>query len=217
MKLPATEDRKARRRDGRWRRIVRRTFYAKLGIAFGVLLVAVACYLRLVAGPVSLEDYSERVAGALADRIGPGWRVALADTAIELQGAMPAVRTAGLEVRNPAGQLVMRAPHAVVSLDPRSLLVGAFAPREIELRDLQLVAQIAADGGLSSWRLGRRPETRLQHRPSVRPPYRASPSRLPPMTRHPRCRVRSPRCSNLSSGPRASLARSTERRSPTRG
>ncbi len=148
MKLPATEDPKARRRDGRWRRIVRRTFYAKLGIAFVILLVAFACYLRLVAGPVSLVDYSDRVARALADRIGPGWRVALADTAIELQGAVPAVRTAGLEVRNPAGQLVMRAPYAVVSLDPGSLFLGAFVPREIELRDLQLVAQIAADGSL---------------------------------------------------------------------
>jgi hypothetical protein len=149
MKLLVSQDGKAKRRDARWRRIVRRTFYAKLGLAFCVLLVAFAFYLRLVAGPVSLADYSERLGTALASRIGPEWRVDLTDTAIELQGATPAVRTSGLEIRNPAGQLVVRAPYAVVSLDPASLLVGAIAPREIELRDLQLLARVAPDGSLS--------------------------------------------------------------------
>ena len=137
------------RRDTRLRRIVRRTFYAKLGLAFCVLLLGLACYLRLVAGPVSLKDYSERVGEALAGRIGPGWHVELADTAIELQGAKPAVRTTGMEIRNPAGQLVVRAPYAVVSLDPTSLLVGVLSPREIELRDLQLLARVGADGSLA--------------------------------------------------------------------
>src|SRR4051812_45446979 len=116
MKQLAGQDPKAKRRGSRWRRIVRRTFYAKLGLAFCVLLVAFAFYLRLVAGPVSLKDYSEQLGTALASRIGTGWRVELTDTAIELQGATPAVRTTGMEIRNPAGQLVVRAPYATVSL-----------------------------------------------------------------------------------------------------
>ncbi|NNM71969.1 DUF3971 domain-containing protein [Enterovirga aerilata] len=149
MKLLATRNARRTRHDSRWRRVVRRTFYVKLSVAFGLLLVAFAFYLRLVAGPVSLKDYSEQLEAALAGRIGPGWRVELADTAIELQGAMPAVRTTGLDIRNPAGQLVIRAPYAVVSLDPSGLVFGALSPREIELRDLQLVVQVARDGGLS--------------------------------------------------------------------
>ncbi len=149
MKRLASQDPTAKRRGPRWRRIVRRTFYAKLGLAFCVLLVAFAFYLRLVAGPVSLKDYSEQLGTALASRIGTGWRVELTDTAIELQGTTPAVRTTGMEIRNPAGQLVVRAPYATVSLDPTSLLIGTIAPREIELRDLQLLARVAADGSLS--------------------------------------------------------------------
>ena len=149
MKLLATENARLARRDTRMRRIVRRTFYAKLGLVFCLLLVAFAFYLRLVAGPVSLQSYSERVGNALAARIGTGWRVELEDTAVELQGAIPAVRTTGLEIRNPAGQLVVRAPYAIVSLDPGSLLFGALTPREIELRDLQLLGRVAADGSLS--------------------------------------------------------------------
>ena len=149
MRLLVTADEPVARRDTRLRRIVRRTFYAKLVVAFLVVLIGLAAYLRLVAGPVSLTDYAGRVSSALASRLGPGWRVELADAAIELQGAAPAVRTSGMEVRNPAGQLVIRAPHAVVSLDPSSLLYGRLAPREIELRDLQLLARVAPDGSLS--------------------------------------------------------------------
>ncbi|MDB5557733.1 MAG: hypothetical protein JWQ36_667, partial [Enterovirga sp.] len=149
MKLLATEEARGRKRDGRWRRVVRRTFYVKLAVAFGLLLVLSAFYLRLVAGPVSLAEHSERLGSALAARIGPGWRVELTDTVIELQQGKPAVRTSGLEIRNPAGQLVVRAPYAIVSIDPTSLIFGVVAPREIELRDLQLVARIARDGSLS--------------------------------------------------------------------
>ncbi len=136
-------------RRARLGRIVRNTLYVKVGLAFAVLVLACAFYLRLVAGPVSLQSYAGRVGEALAARIGPGWTVTISDTALELQGAKPAVRTAGLEVRNPAGIAVLRAPYAIVSLDPISLLTGSVSPREIELRDLQIRGMIGRDGSLS--------------------------------------------------------------------
>ena len=143
----APDARTARRK--RLGRIVRRTLYVKLAIVLGVVVVLTGFYLRLVAGPVSLQSYSARVGDALAARLGPGWTVRLANTAIELHGANPAVSTTGMEVRNPAGGLVLAAPYAVVSLDSRSLLVGGLSPREIELRDLQLRVVVAPDGSLS--------------------------------------------------------------------
>jgi hypothetical protein len=128
---------------------MRRTLYAKLGIILTLLLVAGIVYLRLIAGPVSLNDYTKGVGDALAGRIGPGWRVAFNDTALELQGTTPAVRAAGLEIRNPGGIVVVRAPLAVVSVDAMSLLTGNIALRAIELRDLQIRALVARDGSLS--------------------------------------------------------------------
>ena len=130
-------------------RIVRRAFYVKLSLVFAVLLVAGVAYLRLVAGPVSLQDYSQRVGDELASRLGPGWSVALSDTALQLQGAKPAIRAFGLKIRNPAGVLVVDAPYAVVSVDPRALLSGSLMPSEVDLRGLQLRAMLAADGTLS--------------------------------------------------------------------
>lgn len=145
--IARVDARVARRK--RVHRILRRTLYTKLAIVLGLAVLLAGVYLRLVAGPVSLQSYSDKVADALASRLGPGWRVKLTDTAIELHGVNPALRTSGLEVRNPAGGLVLAAPSAVVSVDPKSLLVGSLSPRRIELRDLQLRVLVAPDGSLS--------------------------------------------------------------------
>lgn len=142
-----TQDVAARR--ARLRCIVRRTLYVKLSVVVVLGVLAAGCYIRLVAGPVSLSDYSARVGDALASRLGPGWKVALSDTAIELHRALPALQASGIEVRNPTGGVVLRAPYAIVSLDPTSLLFGGLMPRQIELRDLQLRVLVAADGSLS--------------------------------------------------------------------
>lgn len=105
--------------------------------------------VRLLAGPVSMGDYQARVADGIAARLGPGWSVSLGDTAIQLNGFRLAVRATDLEIRNPSGTPVVRSPYGLVTLDPLSLVTGGLAPREIELRDLQLRALIAADGSLS--------------------------------------------------------------------
>lgn len=144
----ATADRR-RQRIKRLHRALRRTLYAKLGLAIALLVAAAVVYLRLVAGPVSLANYSDRVGEALASRIGPGWTVGFEEASLELDGVRPALRTTGLEIRNPGGVLVVRAPLALVSLDPVALLGGNFALRALELRDLQLRLLVARDGSLS--------------------------------------------------------------------
>jgi hypothetical protein len=58
-------------------------------------------------------------------------------------------RARGLEVRNPDGAIVLRAPYAVVTVDTLPLLTASVQPRSIELKDLQLRATINPDGSLS--------------------------------------------------------------------
>lgn len=129
--------------------MLRRALYVKLGLVFAVLVLGLVALVRLLAGPVSMGDYQARVADGIAARLGPGWRVSLGDTAIQLNGFRLAVRATDLEIRNPSGTPVVRSPYGLVTLDPLSLVTGGLAPREIELRDLQLRALIAADGSLS--------------------------------------------------------------------
>ena len=107
-------------------------------------------WLRLAAGPISLDALSGRVAAAVAERIGPGWRIALRDSTLELDAEHAlALRVAGLDIRNPQGALVMRAPLAVVSLDGWSLLRLAVQPRSIEFRDVQMTALVHRDGSIA--------------------------------------------------------------------
>ncbi|HEX8167411.1 MAG TPA: DUF3971 domain-containing protein [Beijerinckiaceae bacterium] len=141
--------RRGRRGRTRLGRILRGTLYVKLGLALVLGLATGLLYLRLSAAPLSFEGLSERVAAAIASRIGPGWNVVLKDSAVALEDGALALRTAGLDVRNPDGLLVLRSPNAVVGVDTMALLTGSLQPRFIEFRDLQVRAAVNRDGTLS--------------------------------------------------------------------
>jgi hypothetical protein len=150
-KFPPRRSRQRRRTSTAARplRIARGCSLVVIGAAVFCLVGVVALYLKLLAGPIHIGSYAERLETSLASRLGPGWRVSAEGTTIELRGYKPAIRTTGLEIRNPVGITVVRAPSAVVSLHPLSLIFGAVSPREIELRDLHLRGEIARDGSLS--------------------------------------------------------------------
>lgn len=105
---------------------------------------------RLSNGPLRIDGMSARVASAIAGSVGPGWRVNLRDSALELDSENSlALRTSGLDIYNPEGALVIRAPQAVVSIDTWSLLRLAVKPRAIEFRDLQMTALVHANGAIA--------------------------------------------------------------------
>ena len=106
--------------------------------------------LRLSQGPLRIDGMSARVAEAIASSIGPGWRVAMADSALELDSENSlALRVTGLDVLNPEGALVVRAPLAVVSLDTWGLARFSVQPRSIEFRDIQMTALVHGDGSIA--------------------------------------------------------------------
>lgn len=137
---PRTTRRPARLRPLRW-------------CALALVLVVVAVgggLLRLASGPLRIEGLSQQVASAIAARIGPGWRVELRDSALQLDAERSlALQVGGLDIRNPEGALVMRAPMAVVSLDTWGLLRLSIQPRFIEFRDLQMTALVHRDGSIA--------------------------------------------------------------------
>ena len=130
-------------------RLIRGTLYCKLGLIAFLIVVAGVFYLRLSVAPLSFGRLPERVAEALASRIGPGWTVALRNTAIELHEGIPALRANGLDIRGPSGELVVRAPYALVSVDFLSLLTANLQPKAIHVRDLQLRVLVNRDGSLT--------------------------------------------------------------------
>lgn len=130
----------------RWRALL--WLVAALGLI--IVLSVGGLILRLSQGPMRFDGLSERVASAIAGSIGPGWRVGLSDSAVELDSENSlALRVVGLDIHNPEGDLVVRAPQAVVSLDSWSLLRLSVLPRAIEFRDLQMTALIHRDGSIA--------------------------------------------------------------------
>jgi hypothetical protein len=169
--LPSTKLRRpwmTRRRRSALSRFVRRALYVKLAVVVVLAVTLGVLYVRLAVGPMSF-GLTERVAASLADRIGAGWTVALRDTALQLEHGSPALRTTGLEIRNPEGAVVMRAPDAIVSVDGMSLLTANLQPRSIEFRDLQLRATLNRDGSLSFAPTSEPAEPVFEPRPSTSP------------------------------------------------
>jgi hypothetical protein len=136
------------------------TLYAKIGLVVVALAVGAVLHVRLSAGPLSLQGLGNRVASAVAAEIGPGWSVELNDTALELEEGALALRASGLDIRNPDGIVVLRAPYAIVGVELWSLLRANLQPRSIELRDLQLQAALNRDGSLSFIVAGEEPARR---------------------------------------------------------
>ncbi|GJD94680.1 DUF3971 domain-containing protein [Methylobacterium iners] len=122
---------------------------ALVGLLLLVLAVA-GCLVRLAAGPWRIDGLSGQMAQAMAERIGPGWRVDMRDSSLELDSENSlALRVAGLDIHNPQGALVVRAPLALVSLDTWGLARLAVQPRSIEFRDLQMTALVHRDGSIA--------------------------------------------------------------------
>lgn len=117
-----------------------------LVLGLGVTVAAI----RLSNGPMRIDGLSASVARAVAERIGPGWSIAIRGSSLELdrENAL-ALRFNGLDIRNPQGALVVRAPLALVSLDPWSLLHFSLQPRSIEFRDTQTTALVHKDGSIA--------------------------------------------------------------------
>src|SRR5918998_5428805 len=151
MKLPfrTTSPRPRPVKRSAFRRVLRGALYVKLGLVVFVAVALGLLYLRLSAAPMSFGRLPERVAEALAARIGPGWSVTLRNTAIELHDGSPALRANGLDIRAPGGDLVLQAPYAIVSVDLASLLTADLQPKAIEVRDLQLRVLVNRDGSLA--------------------------------------------------------------------
>ncbi|WP_164159269.1 hypothetical protein, partial [Stenotrophomonas maltophilia] len=74
----------------------------------------------------------------------------LRDSALELDNENSlALRVTGLDIRNPEGATVVRAPLAVVSLDTWGLARFTVQPRSIEFRDVQMTALVHRDGSIA--------------------------------------------------------------------
>jgi hypothetical protein len=112
-------------------------------------LVVAIVVLRVALGPIPIAGADRTIAAELATRLGPGWSVKVADTAIEYTRHGPTLRLDSVDLRNPRGLSVLRAQTASIAVSPWGLLRGRISPRSVEFSGLDLRLFVARDGGLS--------------------------------------------------------------------
>jgi hypothetical protein len=121
-----------------------------IGLAISVLVIGLCLggiWLRLGAGPISLDLATPWLASAIEDNIGQGNTVEVGGTQIERVGHVRvAVRIRDIVVRDREGVVVASAPKAEVKLSGLSLLVGHLRAESLNLVDAELSVRITPDG-----------------------------------------------------------------------
>ncbi|MGI3902310.1 MAG: AsmA-like C-terminal region-containing protein [Janthinobacterium lividum] len=133
-----------RRRTGLRRAALALTgFVASLG--FIVALLATGMFVKLRQGPITF-DLRPQIIAALGSRIGHGYRVDMASTAIEATDHGPALTIHSLSMRDASSRPVVSAPTAAIAVDPLALLVGKISPTRLDINDVDLRLVIRPDG-----------------------------------------------------------------------
>ncbi|WP_316202045.1 MULTISPECIES: DUF3971 domain-containing protein [unclassified Bradyrhizobium] len=104
-------------------------------------------WLRLGAGPISLDLATPWLAAAIEDNIGHGNTVEVGGTQIERAGRIRiAVRIRDIIVRDQDHAIVASAPKAEVRLSGAALLMGQLRAESLKLVDAELAIRITPDG-----------------------------------------------------------------------
>ncbi|BAM89684.1 hypothetical protein S58_36910 [Bradyrhizobium oligotrophicum S58] len=128
-------------------RLLRRTVVT---LAVLMLITAIGfagLWLRLGAGPISLDLATPWLAAAIEDNIGHGNTVEVGGTQIERAGRIRiAVRIRDIVVRDQEKAIVASAPKAEVRLSGAALLMGQLRAESLKLVDAELAIRITPDG-----------------------------------------------------------------------
>lgn len=106
-------------------------------------------FVRLMSGPVSLDFMRDRIQAQINANLGGGLKVNLEGVMIERDAdtGMPHFRLRNVELADPQGEVIARAPKAAIGVDGSDLMSGTVVPKQIELIGPRIVARRTLGGG----------------------------------------------------------------------
>lgn len=113
----------------------------------GVLLLAGAAATLLVTGIVPLSGLQGRIASAIEDRLGPGWKVEAASAELGRIDGHSQLLVRQVSFRHSSGA-VIRAPEAILGYEPLALLTGDIRLVSIDLRGVNVRLGVDRNGAL---------------------------------------------------------------------
>src|SRR5262245_37335200 len=99
-------------------------------------------------GPVSLDFMRGRIQSKINSNLG-GLRVTLEGVIVERDAktGMPHFRLRNVELNDPQGEVIARAPKAAIGVDGSELMSGTVVPKQIELIGPRIAVRRTVDGG----------------------------------------------------------------------
>lgn len=131
------------------RHLIKVTAYSLMSVLAVLLIAAVAFYLRLAQGPVSLNFMTDTIQNQINRNLS-GMSVTVGGAVIERSGAggVPHFRLRNLELRDETGNLVARAPRAAIAIDEQALLQAQLVPTSLELIGPRIRVMRNLEGGI---------------------------------------------------------------------
>jgi hypothetical protein len=132
----------------RWHELERRT--RRRIVALGaVLLVLAAAGAAVLTVPLPVSVIAPRIVAAVEARLGRGYNVSIGHAWIDHRDGGLGFRLAQFEIRDPAGNAVLRVPEAVVGLSGDFLIGSRVGATSIRLVEPHLTVRIEKDGAVS--------------------------------------------------------------------
>lgn len=120
-------------------------------VSLMLTLVAVVCamagilYWRLANEPMSMPFVTQTVRDAIAEKMPPGYRINIADVALERRDSGMTATISGVTIQD-GNTEIASAPRIVIGLDTASLLAGSVAARSIVVEGAAATAYVSRDG-----------------------------------------------------------------------
>lgn len=118
-----------------------------VAVIVAVLTLAGAAVTLLVTGLIPLSGLEGRIAGAIEERLGAGWKVEAASAELGRIDGHSQLRVRQVSFRHTSGA-VIRAPEAVLGYEPLPLLLGEIKLISVDLRGVNVRLGVDKNGAL---------------------------------------------------------------------
>ncbi|MGA3303868.1 MAG: AsmA-like C-terminal domain-containing protein [Methylovirgula sp.] len=119
------------------------------GLILVIALLGGCVVLYLSKGSVALGGMGTRITRALDERVGHGYSFKIGPVSLTAHGLGPTLAINNLTLVDQAGDTIISAPRAEVSVDMLDLIFGKVVPKQLDIIGIEMRLELLRDGSLA--------------------------------------------------------------------